>query len=180
MSFDFSSLKTELENANEWLRKEFAGISTGRANPALLDGVLVEVYGVPQPIKNVASIGTEDARTLRISPWDKNVIKEIEKAITTSSLPFSVAVDANGLRATLPQLTTENKQAIVKIIKQKLEDARITVRQARQKTEKDIEAAKLPKDDEFRAKNDMQKHIDEANKNLEDLFQKKEADLMAV
>lgn len=180
MSFDFSPLKTELENSLEWLRKEFAGISTGRANPALLDGVLAEVYGIPQPIKNIASIGTEDARTLRISPWDKTAIKEIEKAITTSSLPFSVSVDDQGLRATLPQMTTENKQAIVKIIKQKLEDARITVRQAREKAQKDIEAAALPKDDEFRAKTDMQKHVDEANKNLESLFEKKEAELMAV
>lgn len=180
MSFDFSSLKTELEGSAEWLRKEFAGISTGRANPALLDGVLVEVYGALQPIKNIASIGTEDPRTLRISPWDKGTVKDIEKAITTSSLPFSVSVDANGLRAALPQMTTENKQSIVKIIKQKLEDARITVRQVRQKVEKDIQAAQLPEDDEHRAKTDMQKMIDEANKNLESIFEKKEAELMAV
>lgn len=180
MSFDFSSLKTELEASAEWLRKEFAGISTGRANPALLDGVLVEVYGALQPIKNIASIGTEDPRTLRISPWDKGTVKDIEKAITTSSLPFSVSVDANGLRASLPQMTTENKQSIVKIIKQKLEDARITVRQVRQKTEKDIEAAGLPEDDSHRAKTDMQKFVDEANKNLESIFDKKETELMAV
>ncbi len=180
MSFDFSSLKTELEGAAEWLRKEYAGVSTGRANPALLDGVLVEVYGALQPIKNIASIATEDPRTLRISPWDKNQIKDIERAITTSSLPFSVSVDAQGLRANLPQLTTENKQSIVKIIKQKLEEARITVRQSRQKTEKDIEAQKLPEDDTFRAKETMQKLIDEANKNLESIFDKKEQELMAV
>lgn len=180
MSFDFSPLKTELEGSADWMRKELAGISTGSANPALLDSVLVEAYGMTQPIKNIASIGTEDARTLRISPWDKGTIKDIEKAITTSSLPFSVSVDANGLRAALPQLTTENKQTIVKIIKQKLEDARITVRQARQKAEKDIQAADLPEDDEFRAKADMQKLIDEANKNLESIFEKKETELMAV
>ncbi len=180
MAFDFSPLKTELEGAAEWLRKEYSGISTGRANPALLDGILVEVYGALQPIKNIASIGTEDPKTLRISPWDKSVSKEIEKAITTSSLPFSVTVDANGLRAILPQLTTENKQSIVKIIKTKMEDARITVRQARQKTEKDIEAAALPEDETFRTKADMQKLVDAANQNLESLFAKKEEELMTV
>lgn len=180
MPFDFSSLKTELESAADWLRREYAGVSTGRANPALLDSVMVEVYGSFQPIKNIASIATEDPRTLRISPWDKNSIKDIEKAIMSSSLPFSVAVDAAGLRANLPQLTSENKQAIVKIIKQKLEDARITVRQARQKTEKDIEAAALPKDDAFRAKEQMQKLVDEANKHLESIFSKKEEELLAV
>lgn len=180
MSFDFSPLKTELAGAVEWLRKEYAGVSTGRANPALLDGVVVEIYGAFQPIKNIASIATEDPRTLRITPWDKGTVKEIEKAITTSSLPFSVSVDASGLRAHLPQMTTENKTAIVKIIKQKMEDARITVRQIRQKTEKEIEAAKLPEDDARRTKDTMQKLVDETNQNLESIFSKKEEELMAV
>lgn len=180
MSFNFSPLHNELASAQEFLRKEYAGISTGRANPALLDGVLVDSYGSLQPIKNLASIATEDPRTLRISPWDKAMVKEIEKAITTSSLPFSVSVDASGLRAHLPQLTTENKQAIVKILKTKLEDARITVRQIRQKTEKEIEAEKFGEDDTRRFKETLQKNIDEANKELEGIFSKKEEELLTV
>lgn len=180
MAYNFSALKSEFSNIEEWLRKEYSQISTGRANPALLDSVQVESYGTFQPIKNIASITVEEARTLRISPWDKGVIKDIETAIRDSGLPLSATADGNGLRVSVPQLTAESKLSIVKLCKEKLEEARISVRDERRTCEKDIMETEKSEDDQFRAKEDMQKLVDEANKNLESIFEKKEADITTV
>lgn len=184
MSYNFSQGNSELSQISDWLSKEYTQISTGRANPALLDSISVESYGSKQPIKNVASITIEEARTLRISPWDKSQIKAIEKAILESGLPFSVASDGEGLRASIPQLTEENKRTIVKLLKEKMEDARVRVRQVRQKIEKDIEskqkAGDFSEDDMFRFKETLQKEIDKTNITLEEVFAKKEKDLMGI
>jgi ribosome recycling factor len=184
MSYNFSSVKQEFANVEEWLKKEYSQISTGRANPALLDSVMVESYGTTQPIKNIASITIEDARTIRVSPWDKGVIKDIEKAIGQSGLPLSAVADGNGLRISVPQLTAESKIPIIKLCKEKLEDARVTVRDARRTSEKDIEArekaGEYAEDDKFRAKEELQKLVDDANVTLEDLFAKKEIDITTV
>lgn len=180
MAYNFSPLKQAFTDIEEWLKKEFSQISTGRANPALLDSVSVETYGTYQPIKNVASITVEEARTLRITPWDKGIVKAIETAIRDSGLPFSVASDSAGLRATVPQLTAESKVSLVKLCKEKLEDARVKVRLERQSTDKDIAEVEKAEDDAFRAKEELQKHVDEINKKLEELFNKKEVDITSV
>lgn len=180
MAYNFSPLKQAFTDIEEWLKKEFSQISTGRANPALLDSVSVETYGTYQPIKNVASITVEEARTLRITPWDKGIVKAIETAIRDSGLPFSVASDSAGLRATVPQLTAESKVSLVKLCKEKLEDARVKVRLERQSTDKDIAEVEKAEDDAFRAKEELQKHVDDINKKLEELFNKKEVDITSV
>ena len=180
MAYNFSTLKEEFSTISDWLQKEFSQISTGRANPALLDSIQVESYGSFQPIKNIASITVEEARTLRISPWDKGVVKEIETAIRDSGLPLSVTSDSNGLRVSVPQLTAESKLSLVKLCKEKLEDARVKVRLARQATDKNISETEKAEDDAFRAKEELQKHVDEVNKKLEELFIKKEADIVTV
>ena len=180
MAYNFTALKGEFSSIEEWLKKEFSQISTGRANPALLDSVSVESYGSFQPIKNIASVTIEEARTLRISPWDKGVIKDIERAIRDSGLPLSATADGNGLRVTVPQLTAESKQTLVKLCKEKLEEARVKVRLERQKTDKDIAETEKAEDDAYRAKEDLQKMVEATNTALEDLFLKKEADITTV
>lgn len=184
MAYNFSSLQQTLQDIHGWLVKEYASISTGRANPALLDGVFVESYGSMQPVKNLASINLEDARTLRIAPWDKSVIKDIERALVTSSLPVSVNVDADGVRVIIPQLTAETRLNVVKLAKEKLEDARIKVRQERQSVEKDIDTQSkdgiFGEDDKFRYKEELQKHIDTANKKLEELYSAKEKEITTI
>lgn len=180
MAYNFSSLKQEFAIISEWLIKEFSQISTGRANPALLDSIAAESYGSFQPIKNIASITVEEARTLRISPWDKSAVKSIETAIRDSGLPLSVTSDGNGLRVSVPQLTAESKLSLVKLCKEKLEDARVKVRLARQTADKDIAETEKAEDDAFRAKEELQKHVDEINAKLEDIFTKKEADITTV
>jgi ribosome recycling factor len=184
MSYNFTQTKEEFSKIEEWLKTQYSQISTGRANPALVDSVMVESYGSFQPIKNIASITIEEARVLRISPWDKNAVKEIERAIQQSGLPLSVVSDSNGIRASIPQLTEESKRSVVKLVKEKLEEARVSVRLERQRADKDIDAqekaGEFAEDDKFRAKEELQKMVDTINSQLESLFQKKETDVMTV
>lgn len=180
MAYNFTQFKQELSSVEEWLKKEYSSISTGRANPGLLDSVSVEAYGTFQPIRNLATISVEDPRTLRVVPWDKGQIKDIEKAIQASGLPLSVSSDAAGLRVAIPQLTTENKTQITKLAKAKLEEARVSVRMERQKVDKDIEENEKVEDEKFRAKEELQKIVDATNKKLEEMCDAKCADLMTV
>lgn len=182
--YNFTELKSELTKIEEWLKTDYSQISTGRANPALLDGVSVESYGTYQPIKNIASIATEDVRTMLITPWDKGVVKDIERALAVSGLPLSVSSDGVGIRVSIPQLTTENKSSLVKLCKEKLEDARVSVRLERQKIDKDIDAREkagdYAEDAKKRSKDELQKLIDTTNKNLEAIFADKEKAIMTV
>ncbi len=176
--YSFSNFQSELKKVEEWLSKEYSQLHTGRAAPALLDGVQVEQYGTHQPLKNVASISIEDPKTLRVIPWDKGLIKEIERGFHNMQLGFSLAVDDQGIRVIIPQLTTERRAQLVKIAKDKLEDARIRLRQVREDTLTDMKGAKLPEDAEFRAKDELQKLVDAGNKSLEALFSKKEQEIL--
>ncbi len=176
--YDLNPFKQEVKQAEEWLAKEYSQIHTGRAAPALLDGVNVEAYGSFQPLKNVASTTIEDPKTLRVVPWDKGQIKDIEKALYAADLGFSVAVDDSGIRVIIPALTTETRQKLAKIAKERLEDARITIRKARETTLSLFKDEKLPEDVMRNAKEDVQGLTDTANNDLEALFKKKETEIM--
>ena len=162
--------------------KEYAQLNIGRASPSVLDGVSVESYGSYMPLKNVASVAIEDPKTLRVAPWDKSQIKGIEKAIAGANLGLSVATDDTGIRVIFPQLTTETRYTLVKVLKEKLEERRIAVRREREKVLEDIEAkekeGKMNEDDEFRSKEELQKIVNETNKNLEAIFERKEKEVM--
>lgn len=180
--YDFSHLKQKTKDVQEHLKNELSGIRTGRATPALLDSIMVDSYGSKTPINQVAGINMEDARTLRIAPYDAGQITEVEKAITNSNLGVSTSVDEKGLRIFFPELTKEVRETLNKLVKEKLENARITLRGERdnvweeiQKKEKDKE---FGEDDKFRFKEEMQKIVDEETRNLEALAQKKENEIM--
>ena len=174
--YNTTNFKTQLKKVEEWLSKEYGQVHTGRATPMVLDSVMVESYGSKMPIKNVASVSVEDPKTLRVIPWDKGQIKEIEKAVNASNLGLSVASDSDGVRVIFPMLTTENKEKLVKVLKEKLEDARISVRKERQ-DEMD-KLSDLSEDEKKRGKDEIQKCVDESNKNLESIFTKKETEVM--
>lgn len=182
MQYNFSNFKTELNKVSEFLSKEYSQLNIGRASPMVLDGIFVESYGARSPLKNVASVSIEDPKTLRIAPWDKNQIKEIEKSIIASNLGLSVATDDAGIRVIFPQLTTETRQTLVKVLKEKLEEQRITVRRERERIWDDVQKkekeGKLTEDERFRAKDELQKIIDEVNKSLEANFEKKQKEVM--
>ena len=183
MAYDFTVFKNKINEVEEWLKGEFSSIHTGRAMPALLDGVAIDSYGAKTAINHVAAVTAEDPRTLRVSPWDKSQIKEIEKAINDADLGVSVASDDQGLRVFFPELTTERRQSFVKIAKEKLEDARVSLRGEREKIWNDIQSkeknGEITEDDKFRLKDDLQKMVDDANKKLEEMADKKEEEIMS-
>lgn len=184
MSFNFLPIDQEFQDAIAYLKQEYLQISTGRANPSLLDSLYIESYGSRQPIKNIASITVEDARSMKVSPWDRSHIQKIEKAIHESGMPFSLASDESGVRVHIPQLTEETRKSLVKILKDKLEDSRIKIRGIRQETIKQIDeaekAGEFAEDAKNRYKDELQKKVDTTNDQLQSLFEAKEIDVMKV
>lgn len=181
MSYDFGNFKKNIKDLEEWLKREFATIRTGRATPVILDGIMLEAYGSQMTLTQLANISIEDARSLRITPWDMSQAKAIEKGITASNLGLSVTLDDKGLRIIFPELTSERRMTLVKIAKQKLEDARVTLRSEREKALKDIETREkdgsISEDEKFRMKTDIQKIVDDAGKILDEIFAKKEKEI---
>ncbi|MEK7642211.1 MAG: ribosome recycling factor [Patescibacteria group bacterium] len=175
--YDFTELKTKLKQATEWLQGEFAGLRTSRATPALLDSIQVEAYGSKMSIKEVANIITEDAKSIRVEPWDSSLSKSIEKAIVTSNLGLSTSPFEKGVRIIFPELTTERREQLTRLAKQKTEEAKVTIRGIRDKVWNDIQEQEkkggMGEDDKFRLKDDMQKLVDDANGSLSEILEKK-------
>ena len=147
----------------------------------LLDGIKVESYGSYMPINQVGSVNIEDARTLRISVWDKSSVSAIERAIQDANLGISTASDSDGVRVIFPELTSERRVQLMKLAKAKLEDARISVRGVRDEIMKSLDKQQkdgdISEDEKFTHKEKVQTQVDATNRGLEALFDKKEAEL---
>ena len=182
MTYNFSSFKTRTGEIEEWFKKELSLLRTGRATSAVLDSITVESYGSQTPIAHIGSVSMEDARTLRIAPWDKTQVKKIEGAIQKADLGLSVTTDESGLRVIFPELTGERRAQIIKLLKDKLEDARISLRKEREELLGDFKSqeksGEMSEDEHFRAKEELQKIIDAANARFEDLAGKKEKEII--
>ena len=180
---DLASFKKAAGEKEVWLSHELTGLRTGRATPALLDSVLVEVYGSNMKLKEVASISVEDARTLYVNPWDKGQVKPIEKAVMLADLGVSAGSDDKGVRVSFPELTEESRKKLVKLVHGKLEEARVALRGERTKIMDDIEKREKMKeigeDEAKRLKHEVQKIVDEMNKKLEEIAKKKETELFS-
>ena len=181
MAYDFSLLKEKAKGVEGWLARELSSVRTGRATSAILDTVRVDSYGTKAPLSHVASISVEDAKTIRITPWDKGQNKELEKAIIASNLGLSVILDDQGLRIVFPELTAERREALRKVVNGKLEEARITLRKARDDAWQEIQertrAGTLSEDDKFRSKEEMEKIISATGKKLEEMAERKEKEI---
>lgn len=173
--------RKRLQEVISWLEREYAGIRTGQAAPALLDNIKVESYGAIVPIPQVGSVGIEDARTLRVAPWDAQMVQAIERAIQDADLGVSVSTDSSGLRVIFPELTSERRAQLNKLAKTKLEEARVSVRGVRDDAMKQLEKAQkagdISEDALHTAKQQVQKAVDETNQSLETLFTNKETEL---
>ena len=183
MAYDFKPFEKRIKEIEERAARELSGIRTGRATPAILDAVLVESYGTRVPIIQVATVNVEDARTIRVTPWDMGNAKEIEKAIMQANLGLSVGADERGVRVNFPELTADRRAQLLKLAKEKVEELHTELRVARdhvwsdiQKKEKDGD---MPEDDKFRAKDEMQKRVDAANKNFDAALERKEKEIAA-
>jgi len=181
---NLNEAKQAFHETEEWLKKEYSQVHTGMASPAILDSINVEVYGAQQPIKNIGSISIEDSRTLLVAPWDKGQIKILEKAIIDSGLGLSTAAGDSGVRVIFPMLTEETRGKIAKVLKSKMEDARVSIRKERQevieKIEKQKKDGEIGEDDMKRLKDDLQKLVDDSNKKLEDIYKNQEIEVMTV
>lgn len=181
MAYDFSKLKTKIKETEEWLSRELSGIRTGRATPTLLDGVKPEAYGTRTPLRELASVSVEDARTLRVIPWDMGLVKALEKGITDANLGIGVATDEQGLRVTFPELTSERRAQLSKIARDKTEQAKVTLRSHRTDTLHELETAGkdggIGKDEMMRLKGEVQKLIDAGNDAVAKVLEKKEAEI---
>ena len=182
MTYDFSGFKKRVADVTEHLGKELSSIHTGQASVALLDMVSIESYGSRLAIPHVATIANEDARTLRIVPWDKANGKEIEKAINAANLGVSVSTDDAGLRVFFPPLTTERRIAFTKIVREKVEEARVAVRNEREKTKNDIIARErdgaMSEDEKTISLETLQKLVDETNGSFGAVGEKKEKEIL--
>lgn len=165
----------------DWLGQEYTGIRTGQATPALLDSIKVENYGSMMPLNQIGSVGVEDARTLRIVPWDAGSIKAIESALRDADLGISVVTDSSGLRAMFPELTSERRVQLLKVAKNKLEEARVSVRSARDEImkhiEKQLKDGEIGEDEKFTQKETVQKKVESVNNQLDALYAQKEVEI---
>jgi len=168
----------------ESLRTHLAKIRTGRANPSLLDGIVVPYYGNDTPLNQVATITVEDARTLAIAPWEKNLIPEIEKAILKSDVGITPASTSDLVRVPLPALTEENRRDLARQAKQETETARIAARNIRREAIADVrELVKekmVAEDDAHRAEETIQKLTDKRIAEMEKVLSAKESDLLEI
>jgi ribosome recycling factor len=168
----------------ETLGHELAKIRTGRAHPSLLDHVMVSYYGSDMPIKQVANVTVEDARTLAITPWERNMVQAVEKAILQSDLGLNPNTAGTVIRVPMPALTEERRRDLIKVARHEAEQARVAVRNIRRDANsglKDLVKEKMiSEDDERRGQEIVQKLTDQYVKEVDQVLEQKEADLMAI
>ena len=174
----------KMEKTIRVLENEFAAIRAGRANPAVLDKVTVDYYGVPTPIQAVAAISVAEARILVIQPWDASAVKLIEKAIQNSDLGINPQNDGRSLRLSFPQLTEERRKELVKQIHKYAENGKVAVRNIRRDAmdnfKKQEKKSEITEDELKQAEKDLQKLTDDSCKKIDELLAKKEKELMSV
>lgn len=168
----------------EALKHEFSKIRTGRAHPSLLDQISVSYYGTDTSLSQVANIAVEDARTLSITPWEKNMVQAIEKAILKSDLGLNPSTNGMTIRIPLPPLTEQRRRELVKVVKHEAENGRVAIRNIRRDANtaiKDLLKDKdISEDDARNAEEKIQKITDQYVKDVEKLLEAKEADLLSL
>jgi ribosome recycling factor len=173
-----------MDKSIESLRQEMTKLRTGRAHTSLLDHITVEYYGSPMPLNQVANVTVPDARTLMITPWEKNMVGPIEKAIMTSDLGLTPATAGTVIRVPLPVLTEERRRELIKVVKSEGEGARVAIRNIRRDANNELKSLvkdkDITEDDERRAADDIQKLTDRFIAEVDQLLVAKEAELIEI
>ncbi len=159
-------------------------LRTGRASPALVENLEVESYGASMPLKSVAAISVPEARQILIKPWDKAMMQPIQKAIQSSNIGLNPIADRDSIRLSIPPLTEERRKELVKTMKQRLEEARIAIRRAREEEMKEIDrkekGGEISETEKFKQRDAAQKIVDEYNKKIDDTGKEKEKEIMTI
>ena len=174
----------KMEKAVEVAKEDFSSIRTGRANPALYAKVMVDYYGTPTPLQQLASFQVSDARTILITPYDKSALRDVEKALSDSEVGANPSNDGNVIRVVLPELTQERRKEYVKVVKGKGEDAKVSIRSIRRKAKESLDKlvkdGEVGEDDGARGEKELdsltKKHVDA----VDELVKRKEAELLEV
>ncbi len=165
-------------------KSEIAKLRTGRAHPSILDHIRIDCYGSEMPLNQVASVNASDARTLTITPWDKNMVQPIEKAIMNSDLGLNPATTGTVIRVPMPALNEERRKELIRVVRSEAETARVSVRNVRRDANNEVKellkTKQITEDDERRLNDDVQKQTDKFIAEIEQLLTVKEADLMVV
>jgi len=176
--------KEKFDQAIQHLREELGTMRVGRANPMIVENIAVQAYGATQPLKQMASISVPEARTLIIAPWDKSVIKEIEKAIIAANIGINPVNEGQQLRLTVPQLTEESRRELTKAVAEKEEQAKIVIRQLRDKTKEAILTSEknneITEDDRFNLIKKLDELVKEYNEKIKEIGEKKHAEIMTL
>jgi ribosome recycling factor len=174
--------ETRMQGSIETLVREFAGVRTGRASTALLEGIRVDYYNTPTPLTQVASLSVPDPRTLLIQPWDASLLGKIEKAIQKSDLGLTPANDGKLIRLSMPPLNEERRKQLAKSVGKQAEEARVAVRNVRREAKEKLRALakdkKISEDDEKRGETELQKLTDRFTQRVDELLKKKEQEIL--
>lgn len=174
----------KMKGAVESTKKEFATLRTGRAHPGLVERLQVEYYGTPTPLNQLANISTPEPRLLLIQPWDKNAVKDIEKAILKSDLGLTPTNDGQQIRIAIPPLTEERRREMVKLAKKIAEERKVIVRAARRDSNDELKAMEkkgdLPEDESRRLQDEMQKLTDKYIGLVDEALERKEKEIMEI
>ncbi|HUV71984.1 MAG TPA: ribosome recycling factor [Clostridia bacterium] len=183
---DFTDTESLMAKGVDHFKTELAAIRTGRAVPALVENIVVNAYGGAQKltVKELGTITAQDAQTLVIQPWDQTVIGEIRQGILSANVGLTPVIDNNLIRITVPSLTTERREEYVKLLGQKMEEARIFIRGVRQEKLKEIrglfEGKEISEDEKFKAEEDLQKVTDKYIGQVEEMGERKEQEILRV
>jgi ribosome recycling factor len=180
----YTQFEEKTKNSETHFKEELNTLRTGRANPAIVSDMQVEAYGASQPLSQLANISVAGPRMLVIEPWDKSLVKEIEKAIIASDLGLAPAIDGTLIRITLPEMTEETRKDMVRVLKEKLEEVRVSIRNAREEEKKKIDTEKkagtLTEDEQRNQIEDLDKKTKDIISNLESLADEKEKEVMTI
>jgi len=173
-----------MHRAVEALKKEFSSIRTGRASLALLDGIMVNYYGTPTPLQQLASLSIPESRQIVIQPWEQKIIPDIEKAIMKSELGLTPANDGKLIRLSIPPLTEERRKQLIKIVRKKAEEAKVVIRNIRRESNEEIKKLEkekhLSEDDVKKSQDEIQKMTDAIILKVDEVLQHKEKEIMEV
>ena len=178
------SKEDDFSKAIDFFKKDIATLRTGRANPSVLEGLSVEVYGAKTPLNGAANISIADSKSITVAPWDKGLIKDIEKAIVDGDIGLGVVNEGDKIRLTVPQMTEDNRRDLVKKLNERMEKVRISIRQIRDDIKDDIESAEknkeISEDDRFRFVKELDDKVRSINDDIKNIRDAKEVEIMTV
>jgi len=181
---NLNQTEQKLKNAVLKLEEDLRGIRTGKSHASMVEDILVESYGEKVPVSHVASIATPDAKSIVIKPWDKSLMPTIESAIQKSNLGIHPISDKDQIRLSLPPLTEERRKELTKVVGKKMEETRIAVRQARddfrKETQREEQEGKISENQKFGDFKQLDYLVDETNKKIAEIAEKKEKEIMTV